>query len=291
VVRHLVGLVGHPTGFVRCDYWDVDLITSVANLVRNQGLEVDEPVNLRSTNNVVAWMHPSPVVVKIAGDFDSARRELHTATFLVSIGAPVVPPIEIGIAQPVNVAGRWATFWHHVADGGVATAAQVAASLDELHAGLAKAPGRTTFPPCWNRLETAVVLLEDSEISGRLTADDHSHLRRALLDGIAALTSLGDPPHVLHGSPHRFNILVTGGTAVFIDFETVEQGPLEWDVAHLDQEVAALYPADLDEDLLRTCRIAISAATATWCWHAIDRGADMRTHAEQHLDSVRRSRA
>ena len=44
----------------------MDLITAVANLVRDQGLEVGVPVNLRSTNNVVAWMRPSPVVAKIA---------------------------------------------------------------------------------------------------------------------------------------------------------------------------------------------------------------------------------
>jgi hypothetical protein len=71
----------------------VDLITSVANLARGQGLEVGVPVNLRSTNNVVAWMHPSRVVAKIARDFDASARELQRATFLAAIGAPVVPPI------------------------------------------------------------------------------------------------------------------------------------------------------------------------------------------------------
>lgn len=121
--------------------------------------------------------------------------------------------------------GQWVTFWHYVADEGTATAAQVVASLDELHAGLAKAPDRTTFPPCWNRLEIAVDLLDGSEIPRGQAVDDSALLRRALLDGIAALTSLSKPPHVLHGSPHRFNILVMGGKAVFIDFETVELGP------------------------------------------------------------------
>ena len=78
---------------------------------------------------------------------------------------------------------------------------------------------------------------------------------------------------------------------MFIDFETVELGPFEWDLAHLDEEVTGLYPADLDEDLLQTCRISISAATSTWCWEGIDRGADMRSHAEQHLETVRRALA
>lgn len=263
----------------------------MANLLRDQGVEVGAPVNLRSTNNVVAWMCPSPVVAKIARDLDASARELQLATFLASVGAPVVPPIEIGIAQPVNVAGQWATFWHHVGDGRTATATQVATSLDRLHFGLATVPDRTTFPPCWVRLESAVDLLDDPNLPGELASDDRSLLRRALLEGIAALTSLSDHSHVLHGSPHRFNILVVDGEAVFIDFETVELGPLEWDLAHLDEQVASLYPADLDEDLLRRCRISISAATSTWCWKGIDRGADMRGHAEQHMEIVRHALA
>jgi thiamine kinase-like enzyme len=203
----------------------------------------------------------------------------------------VVPPIEIGIAQPVNVAGQWATFWHHVDDGQSATATQIAASLDRLHFGLAIVPGHATFPPCWVRLEAAVDLLDDPELPGELASDDRSLLRRALLEGIAALAPLSGHSHVLHGSPHRFNILVEDGEAVFIDFETVELGPLEWDLAHLDEEVAALYPAELDGDLLRRCRISISAATSTWCWRGIDRGADMGSQAAQHMEIVRHALA
>jgi thiamine kinase-like enzyme len=265
----------------------VDLITVVAKLVRDQGLDVAVPVNLRSTNNVVAWMCPSPVVAKIAREFEASARELRLATSLAAIGAPVVPPIEIGFAQPVNVEGRWVTFWCYVADERTATAAQVAASLDELHAGLEKVPGRPTFPSCRRRLETAVELLDDPELPGGLAGDDRSLLRRALLDGIAALVPPSGPSPVLHGSPHRRNILVVGGRAVFIDFETVELGPHEWDVAHLEGEVADLYPADLDRNLLRSCRIAISAATSVWCWEGLDRGGDMRSHAEHHLETVR----
>jgi len=269
----------------------MDLITAVANLLRDQGVKVGAPVDLRSTNNVVAWMCPSPVVAKIARDLDASTRALQLATLLAAVGAPVVPPIEIGIVQPVNVEGQWATFWHYVADERIATSTQVAASLDRLHAGLATVPGRTTFPPCWGRLESTVDLLDDPELPGRLASDDRSILRRGLLEGIDALVSLSDHLHVLHGSPHRFNILVMDGEAVFIDFETVELGPLEWDLAHLDEDVAGLYSADLDEDLLRTCRISISAATSTWCWAGIDRGADMRSHAAFHLETVRRALA
>jgi hypothetical protein len=269
----------------------MDVITSVADLLRDLGVEVGVPISLRSTNNVVAWMCPSPVVAKIARDMDASTREFHLASLLAAGGAPVVPPLEIGIGQPVNVEGRWATFWRYVADSRTATATQVAAALDRLHTGLATIPGRVTFPPCWVRLESAVELLDDPALPDELKGDDRSLLRRALLEGIAALAHPSDSPHVLHGSPHRFNILVMHGEAVFIDFETVELGPLEWDLAHLDEEVTDLYPAALDRDLLKTCRISISAATSTWCWKSIERGSDMRSHAKQHLDTVRQALA
>ncbi len=76
---------------------------------------------------------------------------------------------------------------------------------------------------------------------------------------------------------------------MFVDFETVASGPLEWDLAHLEEEVADHYPDARDRDLLGTCRTAISAATATWCWKGRDRGADMGSHAARHLATVRRS--
>lgn len=266
----------------------MELITAVANLVRDQGLEVGAPVSLRSTNNVVAWMCPSPVVAKIARDMGASARELQLATYLTEVGSPVIPPVEIGVDQPVKVEGQWATFWHYAADEQEATATQVAAALNRLHAGLATVPGRTALPSCSGRLESAVELLDDPELPGELASDDRSLLRRALVEGIAALASVSDHPHVLHGSPHRFNILVVDGEAVFIDFETVELGPLEWDLAHFEEDVAGLYPADLDQELLRRCRTWISAATSTWCWKGIDRGVDMQNHAEAHLEIVRR---
>ena len=267
----------------------MDLIGAVANLVRDEGLEVDVPIDLRSTNNVVAWMFPSPVVAKIARDFDRSARELRLATSLSGLGAPVVPPVEIGLVQPVNVEGHWVTFWHHVVDERSASAAAVADSLSKLHSGLSQTSNPSELPRCEDRLWAAVELLHTSDHLGGLSELDVALLRRALLDGIEALDSTSGSSRVLHGSPHRFNILVTGGEAVFIDFETVETGPLEWDLAHLEDEAADLYPAELDQDLLGTCRMAISAATSTWCWEEVDRGADMRSHAMRHLETVRRS--
>jgi hypothetical protein len=92
---------------------------------------------------------------------------------------------------------------------------------------------------------------------------------------------------VIHGSPHRFNILVVDAPPQFIDFETVELGPLEWDLAHLEPEVADLYPGEFNDQVLALCRVMVSAATSTWCWEGSGRGPDMQIHAQHHLEMVR----
>ena len=136
-----------------CDSGAVELITAVANLVRDQGLEVGVPVTLRFTNNVIAWMSPSPVVANMARDTAASAREFQLATSLAAVGAPVVPPIDIGVARPVNVEGHWVKPWQYVADERSATALQVAVSLYAPHTGLAKIPGRSTFRTCQGRLQ------------------------------------------------------------------------------------------------------------------------------------------
>ena len=92
--------------------------------------------------------------------------------------------------------------------------------------------------------------------------------RRVLLNALGRAKSEARnwPRAVIHGSPHRMNILNQEGAPVFIDLETIQTGPLEWDLAHLEPEVAEAYPEDHDEDRLDVCRTAVSAATATWCW-------------------------
>jgi hypothetical protein len=82
-------------------------------------------------------------------------------------------------------------------------------------------------------------------------------------------------------------MVVVDGAPRFIDFETVCQGPLEWDLAHLEAGVAAHYPPPVSEDALKACGLLVSAKTAAWCWHSIHAGPDMRFHANLHLQSVR----
>jgi hypothetical protein len=277
----------------RCDHTGVDLITAVADLVRSWGFDVRQPVTQRSTNNVVVWLSPSSVVAKISRESDRANSELAIAGELVQLDAPVVPPSEGGIAQPVSMSGRIVTFWQYEPQNALveSTANQIADSLSRLHSCLASIRDRASLPSFADPLRSAISGLERPDFAAALMKADRALLRQTLVDGVACLARKTAGDRVIHGSPHRFNILNVDAVPKFIDFETVAIGPLEWDLAHLEPEVADHYPGELDHQALELCRVLVSAVTSTWCWEGLERGPDMRSHAQHHLEAVRSARS
>ncbi len=270
----------------------VDVITPVADLVRSCGFDVHQPVSLRSTNNLVVWLSPSPVVAKISKEHDRAGRELAVVSELVELAAPVVPPVELGIEQPVSIDEKAVTFWRYEPQDNVveSNASQIAEYLFRLHSSLASMRDRAAFPSFRETLMSTVSALERPDFAPELVEVDRALLRQTLVDGTARLAQMTSGERVIHGSPHRFNILIVDAAPMFIDFETVELGPLEWDLAHLEPEVADLYPGEFDYRALALCRVMVSAATSAWCWEGLERGSDMQIHAQHHLEVVRSSR-
>ena len=168
---------------------------------------------------------------------------------------------------------------------------QIAACLFRLHSSLSSMRNRAAFPSFREPLMWALGALARLDFAPELEDLNRALLRETLVDGIARLANDGTGgERVIHGSPHRFNILVADGAPMFIDFETVELGPLEWDLAHLEPEVADLYPGGFDQQALALCRVMVSAVTSTWCWEGLERGSDMQNHARHHLEVVRSSR-
>jgi hypothetical protein len=264
---------------------------SVIDLARSLGAVVEEPVLLRSTNNLVMWLRPSVIVAKVSVDYASSATELAIALALADAGAPIVPPVHDFGTDVYRVRDRYVTFWQYEPQDAAteATAKSVAQTLGLLHAALATLGDLVQARTHLDQMAGAIRDLDIPTFAPDLFPLDRSCLRRALTQGLDALGKGQTVGHVVHGSPHRFNILVVAGSPRFIDFETVQRGPLEWDLAHLEREVADAYPGDLNIENLASCRLAISALTATWCWNALTRGPDMRGHAEHHLEVVRSS--
>ena len=269
------------------------VITPVVDLIRSCGFHVRRTVFLRSTNNVVVWFSPSLIVAKISTDYDRAVRELAVVRALVDRAAPVVPPVDLGIEQPASIDGKAVTFWRYEPQDSAVEldAAQIAEYLFLLHSKLASVRDLSAFPSFTDPLKSAADALERREFAPELVKADRALLRRTLVDGMSRLPKMTGHERVIHGSPHRFNILVVDAAPRFIDFETVELGPVEWDLAHLEPEVADCYSGEFNCQALALCRVMVSAATATWCWDGMERGSDMRSHAQHHLQVVRSSRS
>jgi hypothetical protein len=267
----------------------VERIDPVVALARHLGMTVNEPVPLRSTNNVLVWLQPSMVVAKVSTRPDMAANELAIAKALALAGAPVVPPAsEVGDCL-YRVADRDVTFWKYEPqeDSHEADSQSIGLALFELHTALDTLRTVIAVPSYDTQVVDAIHSLANQKFAPELRAEDRAVLHRALSLGRQRLPGLANTDRIIHGSPHRMNILVVEGSPRFIDFETVQVGPIEWDIAHLEPAVASRYPAPLDVDALALCRLIISAATSTWCWGGLDRGPDMRHHAEGHLAIVR----
>src|SRR3972149_3410418 len=91
---------------------------------------------------------------------------------------------------------------------------------------------------------------------------------------------------LLHGEPHPGNVLSTKTGPLVIDLETWCRGPIEFDLAHVPEEVSERSP-DVDHELLRECRILMLAMIATWRWDRDDQLPNGRQLGTEWLSQIR----
>lgn len=258
------------------------------------GLQVHEPLPLRSTNNVVAWLRPAAIVAKVGtGHHPGFNREICISRQLSELRAPVVAPASEVPAIVHTHNGFNITFWryHPQPLDWEASSSEVASALRRLHEVLSQLSTelRDELPSYLAELDSVSQLLRDGSRLVALPESDRLlmiHAFDRLMERMLALS----PTHThitIHGSPHPYNILRVGNELRFIDFETTCIGPCEWDLAHTDSEVPQAYSRMTNVELLKVCRDMVSLKTAAWCWADAERG-DLRYHAEIHLAQVKR---
>ena len=259
---------------------------AAVKVARRLGLEVTSPVVLSDSNNLVLWLRPTPVVVKVAtGHHQRLHLELSVTRHLLGQNAPAVGPA-FDLPQMVHEGdGYEMTFWRYEpTDGSEPSSGSIASALSALH------PRRcVTYPGPLRSFEDELAAVSDVLSDGHrpqaLPDRGRQILRRALRDLTAELRQLIPSRVPIHGSPHKGNQIARTGSVRFLDFETACLGPLEWDLAHVDDDTARDYPAGVDPRVLAVCRGLVSAKTATWCWAKYDHS-DLRWHAEHHLQVV-----
>jgi hypothetical protein len=139
---------------------------------------------LRSTNDLVVWLRPSPVVAKISVDGDAANA-LAMAHRLAGAGAPIVAPADDIGHWVYRVGGRQVTFWRDESQDAVGEPGPepVARALFALHEVLAAVVGHSERPSYDEQIIDAVRASDRPGFAPGLGPGDRQALRRRLNDG------------------------------------------------------------------------------------------------------------
>jgi thiamine kinase-like enzyme len=143
-----------------------------------------------------------------------------------------------------------------------------------------------TTPHFTDRVREAEQLVWNVDVTPTLSEADRNLLTSTFRTVTRAIRERGAAEQLLHGEPHPGNVLNTTAGPLFIDLETSCRGPVEFDLAHVPEDVSARYP-DIDQRLLRECRILVLAMVAAWRLDPEDRLPSGRRAARELLAALR----
>jgi Ser/Thr protein kinase RdoA (MazF antagonist) len=233
----------------------------------------------------VIWLRPHQVVAKV-GRWEHSEREFRleraVADMLAGDGAPIAAPV--GPLEPIRDrdSGYLVTLWERLAADGERDLdpSEHGSVLRRLHQGLRRY--EDDLPSFRRGLQLARRALAGL---GSIHEADRALLGECFDRLLAELDRFSFVSQPLHGEPHDRNLILTAAGPHWIDFGSVCEGPLEWDLAFLPSGAVTVFPA-ANVDLVQLLRTLNSARVSTLCWLRVD-VEDMRWHAEHHLERVR----
>jgi aminoglycoside phosphotransferase (APT) family kinase protein len=235
--------------------------TSAASVL---GLSADEAIVLHASNRLALRLLPSDVLARVASAaHEAAQLEVDLALQLARTDTPVAT-LDPRVAPRVYERDGFAiTLWtYYAAESSHELApAEYADALSRLHIGMHEVDLST--PHFTDRVKEAETLVASLDPTPDLTDADQDLLTHTLTTVTRAIRELGAPEQLLHGEPHPGNVLNTKNGPLFIDLETCCRGPVEFDLAHVPDEVSDCYP-NVDQSLLRQCRVLALAMVAAW---------------------------
>ena len=251
------------------------------------GLTVDRAAILHASNRLALRLLPSDVVARVAlAEHGAAQLEVDLALQLTGTDSPVgaldprVPP---GVYERD---GFKITLWSYYAPqpSRELSPARYAEALARLHLGMQQLDVAT--PHFTDRVREAEQLVGNPDLTPALDETDRILLTSTFRTVTRAIGERRATEQLLHGEPHPGNVLNTQDGPLFIDLETCCRGPVEFDLAHVPEEVSALYP-DVDQELLRECRILVLAMVAAWRLDPGDRLPSGQLAARELLAALR----
>jgi aminoglycoside phosphotransferase (APT) family kinase protein len=262
-------------------------LAAAISTVSALGLSADDALVLHDSNKLTVRLVPCDVVARIAPlEHQVARFEIGLARRLAETGSPVAVPDPRVEPRVYERDGFAVTLWtfYDAALAGALPPAGYADALARLHASMSMLDVRT--PHFTDRVAEAQHLAETTHLTPDLPGADRELLSTALRSLRETIVDRGAAEQVLHGEPHPGNVLSTKSGPVFIDFETCCRGPVEFDLAHVPQDVCERYPA-ADDDLLIQCRGLVLAMVAAWRWDPDDQFPDKHRAARALLGALR----
>lgn len=252
------------------------------------GLRVDDAVVINNSDRIAVRLTPCDVLARVmplahqAGaqfELDVARRLAEAQAPIGQLDPRVEPRLYVRDGFVITV---W-TYYPPVAPPDVAPV-DYADALLRLHAGLRQIDVRA--PHFTDRVADAEAVVADPDESPELPRADRELLRNTLTQLKEAIGGSSADPQLLHGEPHAGNLLNTARGPLFLDLETCCRGPVEFDLAHAPEEVAAHYPG-ADPDLIARCRILMRAMVTTWRWRGGDQFPAGRYWRTEGLNQLR----
>ena len=250
-------------------------------------LRVDDAVVIHNSNKLALRLLPCGVLARVAlAGQEAAALEVELALRLAGTASPVAalePRVEPRVYERDGFAVTVWTYYEAVApDLGLPGA--YADVLQRLHTGMRSVEIAT--PHFLDRAAEAERLVTDRDETPALAEADRHLLLSTLQSARERIRNRGAAEQLLHGEPHPGNLLSTHYGLLFIDFETCCRGPVEFDVAHVPEEVSARYP-DVDQVLLAECRRLVLAMVAAWRWDIRDEFPDGHQHGRDILSLLR----
>lgn len=253
-------------------------IIAASSLAQARDLQVDDAVVIHNSNTLALRLLPCDTFARTSRvGREVAALEVQVAESLAALGAPVVS-LDPRVEPQVNEQDGFAiTFWTYYAPmTDLGSPVTYPEALRRLHTAMRSV--EVAAPHFTERIVAAEQLLVHRDRTPALADDDRLLLLDTLHSAGRAIRKHVHEDQLLHGEPHQGNLLRTASGPLFIDFETCCRGPIEFDVAHVSDEVSVHYPG-LDQALLQECRRLILAMLAAWRYDVRDEFPHGRGHA------------
>ncbi len=252
-------------------------------------LRVDDAVVIHNSNKLALRLLPCGIFARVArAGQEVAALEVELALRLAGTASPVAalePRVEPRVYERDGFAVTLWTYYEVVAPADQPDFPGAYADvLGRLHTGLRSVEIAT--PHFLDRAAAAQRLVTHRDETPALAEADRHLLLSTLQSARERILSRGAAEQLLHGEPHPGNLLSTRDGLLFIDFETCCRGPIEFDVAHVPEEVSARYP-DVDQVLLAECRRLVLAMVAAWRFDIRDEFPDGHQHGRDILSLLR----